>query len=535
MGLGNDLSKFIPKDFGKKKKGISKQSNAIETPRTDPSSELAEPTKANVIELHDERKQSTVADLDIPISKHVLLKRHTKAVSALAWDATGDSLISGEHGPSINLWDFPTMDHTFQPFGTIVPYEGQQTRALKYNSSGTHFICATSAPRAKLYTRMGRMAGECKSGDMYVMDMRRTNGHVSGLTCVDWDPRSDSRFVTAAGDSTLRFWDMERMVQEQVVVAKTKTRGKVAVTACVFNKSGSMVVSAQCGGISVWPSKGPFVRPVQHVDDAHAPMSDVCVALVPASEHLFVSRGDATVKLWDVRNLKTEVAVAERLPGSESSVAFSPDGKALVVGLGSQNATPNTEATVTVLDSTTLNEHRRISLQEPGDVLSIVWHSTLNQIACGLSTGSIAITYDPSQSTRGAMLGITKRSRQYVANTSTGPIITPHALPLFREDRPVSTKRRHDKDRNDPVRSHKPSMPVRGHGRGGVVGVNETQHIMKSIMKDTMRDEDPREALLRYAKVAENDPKFITPLYKETQGKPVFSEEVDEPETKRRK
>ncbi|KAJ2171056.1 hypothetical protein GGH16_003058 [Coemansia sp. RSA 560] len=78
-------------------------------------------------------------------------------------------------------------------------------------------------------------------------------------------------------------------------------------------------------------------------------------------------------------------------------------------------------------------------------------------------------------------------------------------------------------------------MPVRGHGKGGVVGVNETQHIMKSIMKDTMRDEDPREALLRYAQVAESDPKFITPLYKETQGKPVFSEEVDEPEMKRRK
>ncbi|KAJ2439331.1 hypothetical protein IWW46_004497 [Coemansia sp. RSA 2440] len=532
MGLGNDLSKFIPKDFGKKKKSIAKQSSAVETSRTEPSSAQTELTKTNVTEPRDEIKQSTVAELDLPTSQHVLLKRHTKAVSALAWDAPGDSIVSGEHGPSINLWDFPTMDHTFQPFGTIVPYEGQQTRAIKYNASGTHFICATSAPRAKLYTRMGRAAGECKSGDMYVMDMRRTNGHVSGLMCVDWDPQRDSRFVTGAGDSTLRFWDTERMVQEQVVVVKTKQRGKVAVTACAFSANGSMVVSAQCGGISAWPSKGPFVRPVQHVDNAHS--SDTSLAFVPASDHLFVSRGDACVKLWDVRNLKTEVAMAEGLVGNES-IAFSPDGTLLLVGLGSGSATPNSEAMVAVLDSSTLNEHRRISLGEPGDVLSIAWNSTINQIACGLSTGSIAITYDPALSTRGAMLGITKRSRTYVANTSTGPIITPHSLPLFREDRPVSTKRRHDKDRADPIRSNKPSMPVRGHGKGGVVGVNETQHIMKSIMKDTMRDEDPREALLRYAQVAESDPKFITPLYKETQGKPVFSEEVDEPEMKRRK
>ncbi|KAJ2189887.1 hypothetical protein EV181_001362, partial [Coemansia sp. RSA 532] len=140
MGLGNDLSKFIPKDFGKKKKSIAKQSSAVETSRTEPSSAQTELTKTNVTEPRDEIKQSTVAELDLPTSQHVLLKRHTKAVSALAWDAPGDSIVSGEHGPSINLWDFPTMDHTFQPFGTIVPYEGQQTRAIKYNASGTHFI-----------------------------------------------------------------------------------------------------------------------------------------------------------------------------------------------------------------------------------------------------------------------------------------------------------------------------------------------------------------------------------------------------------
>eukprot|EP00833_Pecoramyces_ruminatium_P007375 jgi/Orpsp1_1/1181407/evm.model.c7180000077115.1 len=53
-------------------------------------------------------------------------------------------------------------------------------------------------------------------------------------------------------------------------------------------------------------------------------------------------------------------------------------------------------------------------------------------------------------------------------------------------------------------------------------------------MKDTTHDEDPREALLNYAKQAEENPYFIAPAYKKNQPKPVFDEsELDEEELTR--
>ena len=45
-------------------------------------------------------------------------------------------------------------------------------------------------------------------------------------------------------------------------------------------------------------------------------------------------------------------------------------------------------------------------------------------------------------------------------------------------------------------------MPVSGPGKGGKLGTSLTQHIMRSVIKDTMRDEDPREAILRHAEAA---------------------------------
>jgi len=46
---------------------------------------------------------------------------------------------------------------------------------------------------------------------------------------------------------------------------------------------------------------------------------------------------------------------------------------------------------------------------------------------------------------------------------------------------------------------------------------------MKNTIKNTMRDEDPREALLARAKEAEENPIFIQNAYLKTQPKPIFN------------
>ena len=72
-------------------------------------------------------------------------------------------------------------------------------------------------------------------------------------------------------------------------------------------------------------------------------------------------------------------------------------------------------------------------------------------------------------------------------------ILTPHALPMFRDaEMARGGKRKREKDRMDPRKSRRPELPVTGPGRGGRVGASATQHVVQNLVRDTTRDEDVR-------------------------------------------
>jgi WD repeat-containing protein 70 len=50
------------------------------------------------------------------------------------------------------------------------------------------------------------------------------------------------------------------------------------------------------------------------------------------------------------------------------------------------------------------------------------------------------------------------------------------------------------------------------------------------LIKETWMEEDPREAILKYADAAAEDPKFIAPAYAQTQPKTVFAKSDSEDE-----
>ena len=88
------------------------------------------------------------------------------------------------------------------------------------------------------------------------------------------------------------------------------------------------------------------------------------------------------------------------------------------------------------------------------------------------------------------------------------------------------------KQRNDEKKKPgqiKPEMPYRGKtgafGKGGRLSNSGTyaQYIMKNTIKNTMRDQDPREALLARAKEAEENPLFVSGAYQESQPKTIFN------------
>lgn len=83
------------------------------------------------------------------------------------------------------------------------------------------------------------------------------------------------------------------------------------------------------------------------------------------------------------------------------------------------------------------------------------------------------------------------------------------------------------KDRKDPVKSRRPDLPITGPGAGGRLAASGSTYasfIAKNIatrnkLNDSM---DPREALLRHAQEASENPYWVSPAYAATQPKPIF-------------
>ena len=121
------------------------------------------------------------------------------------------------------------------------------------------------------------------------------------------------------------------------------------------------------------------------------------------------------------------------------------------------------------------------------------------QIVAGLTNGQIHVLYSAQSSLNGAKLLLNKGPAKKltiedVSDALAAPtIITPHALPMFRDGEDGRTgKRKREKDRQDPRKSRRPDMPVTGPGRGGRVGASATQHVVQNLVRDTTRDEDVR-------------------------------------------
>lgn len=102
---------------------------------------------------------------------------------------------------------------------------------------------------------------------------------------------------------------------------------------------------------------------------------------------------------------------------------------------------------------------------------------------------------------------------------------------MFKTERRKSHYVQMLKDRKDPVKSRRPELPVTGPGSGGRLasaGKTFASFIAKNLgVRNKIDDnEDPREALLRHAKEAEENPYWVTPAYQKNQPKAIFNNEA---------
>ncbi|KAF9480451.1 transcription factor [Pholiota conissans] len=471
---------------------------------------------------------------EFPITHEISLKDHTKVVSALALDPSGARIVSGSYDYDCKLWDFGGMDMRCKPFKSWEPAGTYYIHDLKFSNDGSQFLCLSGTTQAKLFDRDGEEMATFVKGDPYIRDMKNTSGHVGELTSCAWHPKDPKLFITSSADSTIRIWDLDnKRKQKTVIVVRSKERGaRTKVTACNYSPDGNLIGGACLdGALHMWQTKSNFVRPNMTIENAHVKGSETGSVVFSVDRRTVLTRGgDDTVKLWDLRAFKKPLAIHSGLNTlyPSTNAVFSPDDKYVITGAGS--TTKGGQGRLVIMKKDGLEEVKSLAVDTTP--VKVAWHSKINQIVTGLSNGQIVVLYSPETSLNGAKLLLSKGpprkvTIEDVSDALAAPtILTPHALPMFRDlDPGRGTKRKREKERMDPKKSRRPELPVTGPGRGGRVGASATQHVVQNLVRDTTRDVDPREALLRYAD--DKDPQW-TKAWTANQPAPVFAATEEE-------
>ena len=559
------LKKYLPGGFGKQTGAFNSASQLEKSRRKvieDKPKSLPGPRADTAHDDEDEDEDDDDDESDIedeyPVSHELILKTHDRTITTVTVDPSGSRLITGSTDCTIKFHDFASMTpNTLRAFKSVDP-----TASKNSASSETHpvhhvqfnplspgqllVICAT--PQAKILGRDGDTLVEFVKGDMYLRDMHNTKGHVSEVTTGTWHPTDKNLCVTAGTDSTLRIWDVNiKRSQRDVIVHKSRvagSAGRTRMTAVVWgtpSQGGAnlLVGAALDGSLVMWSGDGPYTRPTAEIRDAHT--RDTWTGGIDISKdgRTVVTRGgDDTIKLWDTRKFKQPVSVVKHPSTSSqyptSNIRFSPDSSAILTGSQTGH--------LHILNPATLRPELVTPVTEGSSLVTVLWHERLNQIITGSANAETHVLYNPTTSTRGAAMIMSKAPKRrhidddpsLTTDLSQGisgdSIVNPNGVLTSGTQDSSSYAARHPtvgmtasgKSR-DPRRPHIPMTTPFAKSQP------DEQHIKNNIPLSSMRDEDPREALLKYAEKAEKDPMF-TNAWKQTQPKTLYAELSDEEE-----
>ena len=488
----------------------------------------------------DDEEERQSSSLKIPASHEVSMLHGRKAVVAIAADPAGARLATGSVDYDVRFWDFAGMDATMQSFRTLQPCENHPIKSLQYSMTGDVILVISGMSQAKVLDRDGFEVAECVKGDQYIADMARTKGHTAPLNSGCWHPRTREEFLTCSEDSTCRLWDIEKPQQHKAIIKARAQNGlKTIPTACAYSRDGNLVACAcMDGSLQMWDHRKFFVNTSMLLRGAHQAGTETSCLAFSYLGSLLATRGcDDTLKLWDLRAFKKPLNVFEGLFSryATTDCIFSPNDSMILTGVSLQRG--ESSGRLLFFNSKTFELENEITVTD-SHVIKAMWHAKLNQIFVGCGNGTVKVYYDNNRSMRGAKLCVvkTRRKVKQMEVVAAQQILTPHALPMFRQEKPKSIRKQMERDRQDPVKSRRPDLPISS-GQGGRVatsGGTLSSYVIRNLglSKRVEDDQDPREAILRFAKEAAENPYWVSPAYTKTQPQPIFqnSGEGDEEE-----
>ncbi|SZF05370.1 unnamed protein product [Blumeria hordei] len=558
----DSLKEFIPQSFGKKSKDANVSAQINRTKRTikkAPTSFNEEAEERNGLqntipgtnsnENHDNvgfgssDDESDDSDDEYPVSHELVLSTHERAATTVALDPAGGRLVTGSTDGTLKFHDFASMTPTtLRAFKSVDPNESKTSTSsethpinhIEFNPlSGSTFLCVSAHPQARIMNRDGEVLAEFQKGDMYLRDMKNTKGHISQVTSGTWNPIDRNLCVTAGTDSTLRIWDVNnKRCQKEVIVHRSKaagSAGRTRMTAVVWGsplQGGSNILAAAAvdGSLAMWSGNGPFTRPAAEIRKAHETGTWTGGIDISSDGRTIVTRGgDDLIKLWDIRKFKVPFATASHPSTSDhysmTNIKYSPNSSCIVTGSHSGD--------LNIFNPGNLNVELVTPVTAGSPLISVAWHPKINQIITGSANAQVHVLYNPKLSTKGAVDVMSRAPKKrhvdddpnFTTDQSTGisgdSIVTPGGV-LTNTGITSFSARHPTVGLTASGRSRDPRRPQIPMVTPFMKSQPDEEHINQNIPLSSMRDEDPREALLKYAELAQKDPLF-TNAWKNTQ------------------
>lgn len=564
LGVDDPMRSILSQGFGKSAKStdISKQIERTKRPTEKPAATIAavenrarsksDSGSSNGDSDSDDSDESE--DDEYPVSHELVLKTHDRAVTAVALDGAGGRLVTGSTDCSLKLHDFASMTPTtLRAFKTVDPTadktsansETHPIHHVEFNPfSGGTFLCISATPQARILNRDGEVLTEFKKGDMYLRDMNNTKGHISEITSGAWNPVDRNLFVTAGTDSTIRIWDVNvKFSQKEVIVHKSRSAGSAGRTRMTSVAWGSplqggnnvLVAAALDGSLVMWSGNGPFLRPAGEVRDAHVPNTWTGGVDISSDGRMVVTRGgDNTIKLWDTRKFKSPIVTVAHPSTSDvyamSNIKYSPNSSSIITGSASGH--------LHILNPGNLKPELVTPVTPGSSLITVQWHPKLNQIVTGSANSEVHVLYNPKTSTKGAVDVMSRAPKKrhvdddpnFTTDQSVGmsgdSIVTPGGL-LTNTNQSSFAARHPTVGLTASGRSRDPRRPQIPAVTPFMKSNADEKYINENIALSSMRDEDPREALLKYAELAKTDPLF-TNAWKNTQPVTQYREASDD-------